>query len=815
MIPKRISFWLQWTVLAVCLAISYVLFNIVHGMVNTRSQENFTVLVQQSLVSLSRTGEVYEQTLGGIVGLFIASDFISVNEMADFATAIDVSKSTAGIDAIGFASVDANTGTTQGAAQKIIVQRVEPAAGYKSIQGLDLAAFPEVLAAAQSARDTQEIRLVPNVELPGTDGLKSTALMLKSVFRPDHSATATDATKPEFLGYAFTLIDLNEAFGNISDAQNQLVELQAWVGTADFSTPPIFQSDVQDVIDPETALERLQSMTKYGQPITLSWRSTPLFALNQPFRAPWFLLTLCLMVTLLISTVLRIMIRRERTISVLVKQKSNELENRETERRSIIENAMLSILSIDSAGLILQSNEAAQNLLLPGNFSGLTGRDINNLLPTLNLANTDGRFKLTVPSAHVNDEDSIIEVEKNTWLTAENEIRITLLLRDITASEQKSQEITKTEQRWNLALMGAQIGVFDIDLKGKTSVVSEMWRKMMEVTAQTDNADPYHALLDRIHPEDRDILIEAESSCAQGISERAEARFRIKHGDEWRWIQSDAIVVERAANGIALRMLGTQMDITESIKLDQMKRDFIATVSHELRTPLTSIKGSLSLLEAQLKDSKLTAVERLIQIAQSNSDRLFNLVNDILDMEKMNAGRMSIDPKPESLSHLMVLVSDQLGPYAAQWRVGLDVSIPKGSHTLWTDQKRVIQVLANLLSNACKFADEGSRVRLTATILPTQVRIAVTNTGAGIPEEFQSRIFQPFSQADTPDTKKKVGTGLGLNISRQLVEAMGGDIGFESEQGKETVFWFTCPLANAAGFGPVETADLGHLRAVS
>nr|WP_325248543.1 ATP-binding protein [Amylibacter sp.] len=809
MIPKRISFWLQWIVLAVSLAISYFLFNLVNGMVKTQSQEDFTVLLRQGLTSLSRTSEVYEQTLGSLSGLFIASDHISADEMADFAAAIDVRDSTAGIDAIGFASVD--TGATS--PQNIIVERIEPAIGHEAVLGLDLSAFPAVQTAAQIARETHEIRLIPNVTLPSANGEKTLAIMLKPVFRPDHSLVAAE---PTFMGYAFTLVDLSQAFATLSEAQSKLIELRAWVGTTDLTTPPIFQSPSAESPNPETALERVQSVTKFGQPITLSWRSTPFFDYSQPFRAPWFLLTLCLMVTLLLFTVMRIVIRRERTISVLVEQKSNELETRETERRSIIENAMLSILSVDAQGIILQSNDAAQNLLLPGNFAGLTGRKINNLLPNLDLGKTDGRFKLTMPSTKVRDEDTIIEVEKNTWLTSDNEIRITLLLRDITASEEYAQEITKTEQRWNLALMGAQIGVFDIDLKGQTSVVSEMWRKMMKITDQADNADPYHALLDRIHPEDRDLLVDAEYACAQGISERAEARFRVKHaGDDWRWIQSDAIVVERSANGTALRMLGTQMDITESIELDRMKRDFIATVSHELRTPLTSIKGSLSLLEAQMKDSKLASVERLIQIAQSNSDRLFNLVNDILDMEKMNAGRMSIELKAESLSHIMVQISDQIGPYAAQWRVGLDVSIPKGSYTLWTDQKRVIQVLANLLSNACKFADEGTRVNLTATLSPTEVRIAVTNTGAGIPEEFHNRIFQPFSQADTPDTKKKVGTGLGLNISRQLVEAMGGEIGFESEPGKETVFWFTCPLANAAGIGPVEKAELGQLRAAS
>lgn len=243
------------------------------------------------------------------------------------------------------------------------------------------------------------------------------------------------------------------------------------------------------------------------------------------------------------------------------------------------------------------------------------------------------------------------------------------------------------------------------------------------------------------------------------------------------------------------RLIVIYRDISERKAVEKAKNEFIATVSHELRTPLTSIKGALGLLQVQLKDVDTNGADRLIEIASSNSERLVSLVNDILDMEKISAGSMAHDAKPERLSDIMALASKHTETYASQWDVQLSVEAPEGEQDIWTDKKRTIQVLSNLLSNACKFAHSGTTVRLCAEFLPDCAKISVINQGIGIQEEFREKVFQPFSQADSSDTRQRGGTGLGLNISRQLIESMGGQIGFESEPDKETVFWFTCPLA--------------------
>lgn len=807
MSPKYSAGWFQAIILIVFLGLSYVSFLLVHSIAQSRSHESFQILVDQSLASLDRRFDEYSRVLDGVSGLVLGSDLVTAKDMTNYANALRVQDNMFGLDAIGLAAPIATEAGLEGEAAALdadiyVVQYVEPSAGHASLIGLEFSNHPELLAIAKEARRTKQTLAVKNIPVLSKPSEQPLALLLKPIFGPLSNAQGIKQGREEFLGFAFAVMNIENAFKCLTAAQSELIELKVMPDPGG-KTMDIASQTAAALVSSDYA--RGRRIEKFGQPFALSWSSTQQFDASQPFRARWIVLLLGLLITSLVSTILRFLIKKNQMIALTVAQKTRDLETQDKEKRSILENAMLAIVSVTPAGRILHSNDAAQKLLVPANLQvDLARLSLGDVLPDFDLQRSDGWTKLQVAPANSDAETWVVEIEKNTWFTADGETRFTLMMRDITQSERHTQEIAETEQRWNLALTSAKIGVFDLDLRNQTSVVSEIWKVLLQIPGMQDCADPYARQLDLMHPDDIPLLQEAEAACIDGSADRASVRFRIKvANDEWRWMQSDAVVVERSTDGAAIRMLGIHMDINESYKLEQLKRDFVATVSHELRTPLTSIKGALGLLQVQLKDVDTNGADRLIEIASSNSERLVSLVNDILDMEKISAGSMTHDAKPERLSDIMSLASKHIETYATQWNVQLSVVEPEMEQDIWTDKKRTIQVLSNLLSNACKFAHPGTTVRLSAEFLPDCARISVTNQGIGIQDEFRDKVFQPFSQADSSDTRQRGGTGLGLNISRQLIESMGGQIGFESEPDKETVFWFTCPLAKATEIAQV------------
>ena len=808
--------WFQGISLFFFLGLSYFSFLLVHKIAQSRSQEAFQVMVDQSLISLDQRFEDYSRILDGLNGLVMASDEVTALDMSNYAKALNVNDSMFALDAIGLATAAPEENGLRGnlfaltdslrqfrslpstlQADNFIVQYIEPLASHQMFLGLDFASNPDLLAIAKKARDTGQTLvaghfpdLVPQIG-------ESRVFLLKPIYKPLQNTYLMKPQKDDFLGFAFAVLNADNFFKSLTTAQGKLIEIQA-----EFNAKTAIDN-IKTV--PATAIEapdygRRQSIEKFGQTFSMSLRSTPQFDSIQPFRASWIVLTLGLLITALVSTILHVLIRKNQTISVTIAQKTRDLETQDKEKRSILENAMLAILSVNKSGEIVHANEAALKLLLPlTSQMCLNEKSLSELLPDMDLQGADGWSKLRVTSTIERAEPLIIEVEKKTWFTAEDEARTTLLMRDITVTERHAKEIVEAEQRWNLALMSVKIGVFDIDLERETSVVSDTWLENMQTEALPSCKNPYQEQMVRMHSDDLVFFKKAEAACIEGRTDRAEVRFRVNVADdEWRWIKSDAVVVERAPDGTALRMLGIQIDVTETLQLERMKHDFVATVSHELRTPLTSIKGALGLLQVQSQAEKPKVSDRLIEIALSNSDRLASLVDDILDMEKMDSGNMNVEVNSFSLNEILSDASQQFETYASQWNVGVEVPKPDVEQMISTDKKRVIQVLTNLLSNACKFAHSETTVRLTAEVLPTHMKISVSNFGPSIPEEFRSKIFQPFSQADSSDARQRGGTGLGLSISRTLIELMGGTIGFESEPGQETVFWFTCPLTDAS-----------------
>lgn len=238
-------------------------------------------------------------------------------------------------------------------------------------------------------------------------------------------------------------------------------------------------------------------------------------------------------------------------------------------------------------------------------------------------------------------------------------------------------------------------------------------------------------------------------------------------------------------------------DVTRQREADAMKSAFIATVSHELRTPITSIKGAIKLLLSR-SDTPPDTQLRLLDIADKNCERLAQMVNDILDLEKMDRHELSLNTKPQPLAPSVRQVLTAMQTYADSFGVSLAFDDALADHEAVScfDEGRITQVLANLLSNAIKFSPRGAEVQVRLERCGDEVRVSVSDRGCGIPDEFRPRIFQRFSQAAGEQVHGQAGSGLGLAICKAIVEQHGGQIGFSSEAGAGSIFHFLLPLAS-------------------
>lgn len=232
----------------------------------------------------------------------------------------------------------------------------------------------------------------------------------------------------------------------------------------------------------------------------------------------------------------------------------------------------------------------------------------------------------------------------------------------------------------------------------------------------------------------------------------------------------------------------------EKKALEKTKSEFVSVVSHELRTPLTSIKGSLGLVLGTMKETLPEKTFHLINMAHENCDRLIFLVNDLLDIDKAASGEMAVDIKCVALHPTLQIATENNESYAKKYHVRIVYEPIDENIMIDVDRARLLQVLANLLSNAAKFSPAGGNIMLGAEKKGGKICIYVTDHGLGIPEKARETIFAKFTQADSSATRKQSGTGLGLSITKTLVELMNGEISFDSKDGFGTTFWVTFPL---------------------
>jgi PAS domain S-box-containing protein len=271
--------------------------------------------------------------------------------------------------------------------------------------------------------------------------------------------------------------------------------------------------------------------------------------------------------------------------------------------------------------------------------------------------------------------------------------------------------------------------------------------------------------------------------------------------DEWTMVRKDGSRLTASLtttpmhgeDGGLVGFIGIATDVTERRAVERMKDEFVSVVSHELRTPLTSIRGALGLLAGGVLGALPERGQRMLDIAVDNTDRLLRLINDILDLERIQSGRIEMERGDADLAELMCRAADVMRSMAEHARVQLEVRPLR--MRICADSDRVMQVLTNLLSNAIKFSPRDTAVCLRAAQLDTDhVRIEVQDRGRGIPADQLERIFGRFQQVDASDSRVKGGTGLGLAICRSIVDQHGGRIWAESTVGQGTTMVVELPI---------------------
>lgn len=389
------------------------------------------------------------------------------------------------------------------------------------------------------------------------------------------------------------------------------------------------------------------------------------------------------------------------------------------------------------------------------------------------------------------------------WRAAGSKIGgIVMFTEVITQRKLDEQALRLSEERLQSIMNSSYHSIIVTDLKGIITMFNPASERMLgysadEVIGKMTPANFY----DR-----RQIITRAKK-----LSKRSDSRNRpgfkmlisglAEKGfiqQEWSYVRKDGSKVPVMLSITALHdtenniigYVGLGVDISERKILERMKNEFISTVSHELRTPLTSIRGSLGLLISGISNEASDRMKNLLDIAYKNCERLILLINDILDLEKIELGEMRFDLKRYNIKDLILQAIELNKVYAEKFDIEYVVSRPLFDQYVYVDSDRIIQVLTNLMSNAAKFSPAGSKVEISMELIGEKVRVCVTDHGIGIPESFKPRIFGKFAQADGSNTKKQGGTGLGLNISKIIIEQFDGSINFESELDKGSTFYF-------------------------
>jgi PAS domain S-box-containing protein len=497
-----------------------------------------------------------------------------------------------------------------------------------------------------------------------------------------------------------------------------------------------------------------------------------------------------------------------------------DLERAQTWLKAVVDGipAIINVKDRDGRFVIVNPAQAAFYGAAPAD---LVGKTVDEIADPDYAALTRRRDREVMrtgrPLTNFEDPGHDADGDLSTWYTTKVPLRaeddaisgvLTVSL-DITDRKGMEEALRASEERYALAMKGSNEGLWDWDLSSNRILVSPhiTYLLNLEPGAETITSQAWD---DLIHQEDRQQYQDAMDAHLAGETEFYFAEYRTLCRDGiYRWVRDRGLGL-RDETGRVYRMAGSLGDITKQknaeIELREAKEQaegasraksrFLANMSHELRTPMNAILGYTELIKDNIYGPIPDKVRHVIERVDHNARHLLGLINDVLDLAKIEAGQFRISPEDYDTAELIEAVTATAEPLAAAKDLRFEVTAAPDLPRVFGDQQRTTQAVLNLVSNAIKFTDEGG-VCLSIAGAGDHLEISVSDTGIGISPENQAAIFEEFRQADDSDTREKGGTGLGLAIARRMIELHGGTLSLDSRLGEGATFIIKMPLRAA------------------
>lgn len=609
MLSGRASLLFRYGMTLISLIASVAVFLMVESIIRSRGEMAFTTVTNDNLAALDARLGSYRQALDGLAGLLDASDEVTARDWQRYVDALKIDNNLPGLSGLGYVVMVERSQTERflaemrakgvpglvihpdtGQEQKLVIAYMEPSDANAQAIGLDIGFEEGRRAAALASRDSGTPHATPPIRLVQATDQEPGFLLLQPYYRVGLPLDTLAERRLAFQGWVSAPFLASGLLTDLTAGQGEQFTLRVTDLQAPKDQQIVFDGDTDPAGQVAGNFHRRAELPVLGRTWVLEWQSTPAFDLAQNRYAKWLFLIAGLALSALLFLYLRSTQEQRRLVARQVEMKTREMKALLDQNRSIVANALVGILVLDGEDRILQANSVVEELF-GHTEQALQAMRLSDLIEEPIDGASASQTQVTARSHR--GKSLHLDIYRNAWTDGDGESRQSVLIRDVTDETRANQALVASGVRWNLALKGAEIGVYDIDLKNNSSVVSDTWLELMDLPIDDPGLDPQKNFLSRVHPDDLPFLRHADQECIAGRTPRSVAEYRVQFVDGWRWMHSDAVVTEFDEDGRALRFVGIQTDVTAL----RMAREALALSEDRFRLVIANAPVGMAVMD--------------------------------------------------------------------------------------------------------------------------------------------------------------------------------------------------------------------------